>query len=230
VHTLVAEDAAKRALVPTQDIDDSWTGGAPFNDFYWTLVTGVPGGVGYEYSGGYEPLISLDVEDQMYGQNATCYLRIPFHLAVDPGRFDHLTLRIRYDDDFVAYLNGVEIQRAMFKGTPAWDSAASGTHEADDAELFAVSGSLHLLRRGDNILAIHGLNSARNSSDFIILASLEAVESTAAQSSGISATAIQYVGPVIVDRTMQVKARVLSGGNWSALNEAVFTVEPAEVP
>jgi hypothetical protein len=230
VHTLVGEDAAKRALVPTQDIDDSWKGGAPFNDFYWTLVTGAPGGVGYEHSGGYEPLISLDVEDQMYEQNATCYIRIPFHLAVDPGRFNHLTLRIHYDDDFVAYLNGVEIKRAMFKGHPAWDSAAGGTHEADDPELFAVSDSLHLLRYGDNVLAIHGLNSARNSSDFIILASLEAVESTAVKGGGVCATATQYVGPVTVDRTMQVKARVLNGTNWSALNEAVFTVGPTKAP
>jgi hypothetical protein len=163
----------------------------------------------------------------MYEQNASCYIRIPFHLSVDPGRFDHLTLRIRYDDDFVAYLNGVEIKRAMFKGTPAWDSAAGGTHEADEADLFAVPGGLHLLRPGDNMLAIHGLNSALNSSDFIISARLEAVESTATQNSGISATALEYVGPVTMDRTIQVKARVLNGGAWSALNEAVFTLEPA---
>ncbi len=227
MHTLVAEDAPKRVLVPTQNIGDSWTGGTPFNDSHWTLVTGAPGGVGYEYSGGYEPLISLDVQDRMYEQNASCYIRIPFHLSVDPGRFDHLTLRIRYDDDFVAYLNGVEIERAMFKGTPAWDSAAGGTHEADEAELFAVPGGLRLLRPGDNILAIHGLNSALNSSDFIISARLEAVESTATQNSGISATALEYVGPVTMDRTIQVKARVLNGGIWSALNEAVFAPAPA---
>ena len=72
--------------------------------------------------------------------------------------------------------------------------------------------------------------TARNSSDFVILASLEAVESTAAQDSGIRATAIPYVGPLTVDRTMQVKARAFDGTNWSALSEVVFTVEPAEAP
>jgi hypothetical protein len=224
VHTLIPEDASKRVLVPSQEIADSWKGGAPFNDSYWTLATGAPGGVGYEHSGGYEPLIGLDVENAMYGRNRTCYLRIPFHLTADPAGFDQMMLRIRYDDGFVAYLNGVEIRRALFQGAPTWNSGSYGTHEGDDAELFTVSRGLPLLRRGDNILAIHGMNSATDSSDFLVSAALEAVESTAAQDSSLSATAIQYVSPIMIGKAVQVKARVLSSGNWSAMTEGAFTV------
>jgi hypothetical protein len=227
-HTLIPEEASKRVLVPSRSIDDSWKGGASFNDSSWTLATGAPGGVGYEHSGGYEPLIGLDVHNEMYGRSRTCYLRIPFRLDVDPARFDHLMLRIRYDDAFVAYLNGVEIRRALFQGEPTWNSGAYGTHEGDDAELFEVSAGLHLLGRGDNILAIHGMNSATDSTDFLISAALEAVESTFAQDSGLSATATQHISPIIASKTVQVRARVLSGGNWSGVTEAVFTISPAD--
>jgi hypothetical protein len=227
IYTLLAEDADKRVFVPTQDMDDAWKGGVPYNDSYWTLVAGSPGGVGYEYSSGYEALLSFDVEDQMYGKGTSCYIRMPFLLAVDPGKLSYMSLRIRYDDAFVAYLNGVEMQRAVFQGTPKWDSSSSGTHEAEEAELFDVSGGLRLLRQGENILAIHGMNSARDSSDFIILASLEAGEGAAAQGGGgVSATAGSYTGPITLNQSVIAKARTLSGSTWSALNEAVFAVGP----
>jgi len=224
VHTLVGEEAPKRVLVPTYPISDAWKGDSPFSDSSWLLTEGLPGGVGYERSGGYEPLIGLDVHDLMYAKNRTCYVRIPFHLAIDPAKFDHMTLRIRYDDAFVAYLNGVEIRRVLFQGAPTWNSGSFGTHEGDDAEVFTVSGGLPLLRQGQNILAIHGMNSATDSSDFLISAILEAVESTAARTSGPSATAIPYSGPIRIDRAIRINARTVIDGNWSALTEAVFTV------
>ncbi|HSV98794.1 MAG TPA: FN3 associated domain-containing protein [Sedimentisphaerales bacterium] len=225
VHTLVSQEAPKRVLVPTHAISDAWKGGSSFSDSSWTLTEGLPGGVGYERSGGYEPLIGLDVHDPMYAKNRTCYVRIPFHLADDPAKFDHMTLRIRYDDAFVAYLNGVEIRRALFQGAPTWNSGAFGTHEGDDAEVFTVSGGLPLLRQGENILAIHGMNSATDSSDFLIWATLEVVESTAARASSPSATAIPYSGPTTIYQTIRIGARTLIDGNWSALTDAVFTIE-----
>ena len=47
----------------------------------------------------------------------------------DPTAFKNLTLRVRYDDGFIAYLNGNEIVRVSFdpNATPQWDSAANGT-------------------------------------------------------------------------------------------------------
>lgn len=228
VHALVWPELPKRALVPSYPIDEAWKGGSSFNDSSWSFAGGSPGGVGYEHSGGYESLIGLDLHAEMYGHNRTCYVRIPFHLDVDPARFDHMTLRIRYDDGFVAYLNGVEIRRALFQGEPTWNCGSYGTHEGDDAEVFDVSQGLPLLHRGDNVLAIHGMNSATDSTDFLIQASLEAVESAAVQGAGLSPTATRCTGPITVGRTTQIKARAFSNGDWSAVTEATFTVEAAD--
>ncbi len=223
---LVAESAAKRVLVPTDEVGEAWKGGASFDDSAWTSVEGGPGGIGYERSSGYESLISLDLNLQMYGTAAGCYIRIPFDITTDPSTYKSLTLKIQYDDGFIAYLNGVEVKRASFSGTPAWNSAAQASHEGDVVEIFPIDEYISLLQKGRNVLAIHGLNTSPASSDFIILASLEWAQGTSAESGGVSSTAIRYTGPVLLDQSVQVKARALSGATWSALNEAVFSVGP----
>ena len=44
---------------------------------------------------------------------------------------------------------------------------------------------------------------------------------------GISPSAKQYIGtPVVLNNPTQIKARALDGGEWSALNEAIFAVGP----
>ncbi len=46
----------------------------------------------------------------MYNINGTCYIRVPFTAnANDINDFTKLTLKIRYDDAFVAYLNGQKV-------------------------------------------------------------------------------------------------------------------------
>jgi hypothetical protein len=119
--TLVPVGASKRVLVPTGPVDDAWRGGSAFDDSAW--ISG-SGGVGYEASTGYEQFFSIDVREPMYGRATSCYIRIPFVISGDPGELNYMVLRVRYDDGFVAYLNGVEIQRTMFSGTPAWNSSA----------------------------------------------------------------------------------------------------------
>ena len=228
-HTLVPEGAAKRVLVPTAAVagGDAWRSGEPFDDSGWALTGGSPGGIGYERSSGYQSLIGLDVGNLMYNRSTSCYVRIPFEMTLDPADLDVLTLKVRYDDGFVAYLNGVEIKRTLFNGTPAWDSAAAGNHEADSTESFPISEHLDLLRPGGNLLAIHALNVSTSSSDFLVSVSLEAAESTIPRQAGVSPAAIRYDGPVSLDRSTRVKARTLSGSTWSALSEAVFAVGPA---
>jgi hypothetical protein len=88
-----------------------------------------------------------------------------------------LTLNIRYDDGFVAYLNGIEVARRNFDGTPEWDSRASASHRDSDAREFEpidISDFMGELRRGENILAIQGMNRSITSSDLLISAELEA--------------------------------------------------------
>jgi len=49
-------------------------------------------------------------------------------------------------------------------------------------------------------------------------------------SGSVSPAAIAYAGPIRLDRSVTVKARVLSGVTWSALSEAAFTVGTVGLP
>jgi hypothetical protein len=219
---LVTESVPKKVLVPTGTISDDWKSNLVFDDSAWISGTG---GIGYERGSGYEALIDIDVAAQMYNSNTSCYIRIPFTVK-KPDRFNFLMLNMRYDDGFIAYINSTEVQRVLFTGTPAWNSQADGSHETQSVELFDLSGYLGELRRGRNILAIHGLNVSTTSSDFIISASLTAGQSSSPIDSGISPAAIEYTEPITLTRSAHVKSRVLNGSNWSALNEATFAVGP----
>ncbi|MHC4206275.1 MAG: lamin tail domain-containing protein, partial [Planctomycetota bacterium] len=225
--TLVPENADKRALVPTEPIADNWKGGGAFSDHRWTRSTGNPGGIGYERTSGYEQFFSLDVREAMYAINTTCYIRIPFDLDSNPDNFSSLSLNIRYDDGFIAYLNGIEVARRNFNGTPVWNSNAGSTHSDSAAVLLEsidISDFLNILRQGDNILAIHGLNASTTSSDFLISAEITATEEVPDDS--ILTGGIEYTSPVTLPYSVHVKSRVLSGSTWSALNEAVYAVGP----
>ncbi|MHC4146552.1 MAG: lamin tail domain-containing protein, partial [Planctomycetota bacterium] len=110
VTTLVPENADKLAMVPTQRIGQTWRRDVGFDDSDWIFGAGSPGGVGFESRSGYEALISIDLEAQMYSRNTSCYIRIPFAIeAVELARLTELALKIKYDDGFIAYLNGAEL-------------------------------------------------------------------------------------------------------------------------
>jgi len=221
---LVPENADKRALVPTGDITDNWKGGGVFDDSAWLSSTGSPGGVGFERTMGFEDFISLDLKEQMYATNATCYVRIPFTIDVN---YTSLTLNVRYDDGFVAYLNSIEVARRNFDGTPAWNSRASASHPdslAVDFESIDISTFLSALQQGENLLAIQAMNSSATGSDFLISAELLASGGDSGDKDPDRVR--EYTEPITLPQSARVKARVLSGEEWSALNEAVFAIGP----
>ncbi len=225
---LIPESATKRVWVPTGPVDDAWKGGQSFNDAGWMLGSGAPGGVGYEVSVGYEGFITLNTAIQMFGSQTSCFIRIPFTLDARTSEYDSGTLSIRYDDGFIAYLNGVEIARRNFDGVPSWNSSADTLHDdvvATSFEDIEISNFSNLLRAGENILAIHGLNESITSSDFLISAELKAVSFTDPDN-GDASSVYPYTGPISITRSTEVKARALVGGMWSAINEAIFAVGP----
>jgi len=179
--TLVQEGANKRVLVPTAAVSDNWKGGRPFDDSGWTLCARGPGGVGYDTNPDYKPLITLDTQAQMYGsgKNNTCYIRVPFTVDANAlADINSLTLKVRYDDGFVAYLNGTEVARRNFTGTPLWNSHADSAIEAAITAFDAVvdiSQYKGQLKAGTNILAIHAMNASSTSSDFLISVAMDAV-------------------------------------------------------
>ncbi len=229
--TLVAEKAAKRVLVPTAAIDDAWRSDPDFDDSAW--ISGA-GGVGYDHATGYEAFFSIDVDAAMYGINSSCYIRIPFTLSGDPRTASNLVLKARYDDGFVAYLNGVEVQRALFDDVLTWNSAAYSNHdewEAVELKSFDISSQIGLLRQGENLLAIQAMNSSTTSSDFLFSVELAAVMSDIPIDTGLSDAVHVYAGPITITESTRIKARVKVASNsyslWSGLTEAIFDVGPA---
>ncbi|MHC4727081.1 MAG: lamin tail domain-containing protein [Planctomycetota bacterium] len=181
VTTLFSENADKYVLVPTGEIGQEWKTEPDYDDSAWTFSSGRVGGIGYERSSGYESLINLDIEAQMYQLNASCYIRIPFNVDVDLKSITGLILKVRYDDGFVAYLNGVELARRNFSGTPTWNSNASSSRSDSEAVVFEnieTSEFIGNLMSGENILAIQGMNRSLTSSDMLISAELEATIAT----------------------------------------------------
>jgi hypothetical protein len=183
--SLFDENAGARVLVPQDDsLGRRWTGAEPFDDRTW--IQGKGTGVGYEAGTGYEPYIDTDVRAQMQGRAYTVYIRIAFEVA-DPARLTSLTLKLRYDDGFLAFLNGTLIASANLSASAAWNAPASAGR--DDAaavsyEPFNVSEHLSRLRPGANILALEGHNVDLNSSDLLFQAVLEASEAAPASAGG----------------------------------------------
>ena len=230
IVTLVPENAPKKVWVPTEDIGTTWRGGnEPFDGSGWTdgepTIPGRSGGVGYEIETGYDRFISHDVFLAMYDQNASCYIRIPFAIeAKDLAGLRSLTLRVRCDDGFVAFLNGVEVASINRPATLTWNSTCAGRPDSTDLVDIPVSDSLSVLRSGDNVLAVHALNEDAADVDFLF--SAELIASTAVTTNPeVSPRAIHYTGPVTLSGSTQVRARVLTT-QWSALSEAVYAAGP----
>jgi len=122
----------------------------------------------------FRTVIRLDVEQRMLNRASTAYVRIPFTLT-NALAFSSLTLQVKYDDGFVAYLNGTEIARRNVPASVQWNSKAATPRSNNVALVYEdinVSPSLGLLQTGTNVLAFQALNDATNSSDFLILGEL----------------------------------------------------------
>ncbi len=176
---LVASAASVRVLVPADgSLGTSWTQ-VGFADGGWSAART---GVGYDRSNDYLPLINADVRGDMDGGNTSCYARITFTVD-DASVFSSLALRMKYDDGFIAYINGRRVASRNAPATPAWNSNATGQNDDSRAVVFedieldeiAPAALSTLLRDGENVLAIHGLNVGSGSSDFLVLPELDAV-------------------------------------------------------
>ncbi|MEK0449456.1 MAG: hypothetical protein RL088_1724 [Verrucomicrobiota bacterium] len=123
---------------------------------------------------GLTPYVTTNSQTAMRNVNASVYLRLPFTVnRVTP--FNAATLKVRYDDGFVAYIDGVEVARRNAPATPAWNSTAASDRtigEASVLESIDISASAALLTNGNHVLAIHGMNDTAGSAEFLINAEL----------------------------------------------------------
>ena len=176
---LVASGAPAKALVPrngalersTQDSETPrpWTW-EKLDDSSWQ--TGVTG-VGYDYP----ELIGLDVSGMRY-VNQTVYIRIPFEVDY-PLAIDTLTLRMRYEDGMITYINGQEVARSNAPAPTAetWNSGAS-IYRINRVAVRSVDypiGQFDFLHVGTNLLAVQGLNYLVDSPSLLIFPELLAM-------------------------------------------------------
>ena len=172
VRDLLAASNAQVFIPEDGDLGNSWLNRTFVPGPGW--VDGVGRGVGYDTGTDYDPYISTDIESEMRGTGSSALIRIPFDVS-DVAAVSALSLAIRYDDGFVAYLNGTEIANRNAPGFPVWDDVASSSvNEDENVETIDVSAFAGELQTGLNILAVHGLNRSLGSSDFLVDVVLEA--------------------------------------------------------
>jgi hypothetical protein len=175
--TIVAPGASLKAIIP---VDNSaglnWTQ-ASYNDGAWP-ISGTTG-LGYENSPGDPINYASQIHTTVPSGTTTAYMRVMFNLSSLVG-IDKLTLRMKFDDGFVAYINGNEVAEANNPEVVAWNSIAATTHD-DAAALqyvdYDVSNFIRQLHTGQNVLAIQVLNVA-NSSDMLMVPELDAQAAT----------------------------------------------------
>ena len=181
---VVAPGAFGQAGVPSsladfeQNFVDWKTSTPPFHSPSWQQVQT---GVGFDLTGGgvsYGSWISPegDLEARMHNLNASAFIRLPFMIN-DPSIVAALRLRMRWDDGFIAYVNGIQVAQDYAPAIPTWNSTATGDRiEAFNEDWTDFPIPIDSLHAGTNILAIHGLNRSIGSSDFLVLPALEIIE------------------------------------------------------
>ena len=240
-RVLLPEFAPADVLVPDAangglDLGESWSEFEdPANIDRW--VRGETG-VGFETSGSDFTdlgLIRTDVVE-MQGASGTVYVRVPFELtAVEASNISRLVLRMRYDDGFVAFLNGERVAAANqpVSLTPT-ATAVRGRDDTDAVgqQVFDITSASRLLREGRNILAIQGLNVQVTSSDLLVLPEVVAVVAEVPPAPSDNAVLYQPGGPQTIASPTTIKARLRhSNGDWSALLEERYQIgAPSAAP
>ena len=170
---LVSASESCTAIVPDPDNPVAgldWT--LPtYDDSGWQTGTT---GVGFDTDPDYLPLIGLDVGDAMLNNNASCYIRIPFHVE-DPSEIATLEFAMKFDDGFIAYINGTRVASKHAPADPTSTSRATRFQidsRALEFQEFDLDEGTPTLQSGQNVLAIHGLNEKDNSKDLLLLPSL----------------------------------------------------------
>ena len=196
-----------------------------------TWATGA-GGMGYGDAAivGQSTTLS-DMQDRY----ATLYLRRSFEIASAPAPDLHLRLVVDYDDGFVAYLDGVELQRANLTNSVGavvtHNATAAKSHEAsccnapvNPATTYDLGLVGDRLAAGPHVLALHGVNQAIDSSDFHLIADLSLAGGEASQVSGNFFTLV-YANSVVLSgsNTLAGSTRVVVNGREASFNAGLGT-------
>ncbi|MEZ5324731.1 MAG: lamin tail domain-containing protein [Verrucomicrobiales bacterium] len=222
IEEVIAADAPLTVWIPDsaalEEAEPNWRA-VDFDDASWMQGTG---GVGFDRGGDFQEHFGVDLIDSMWTKGSSAYVRIPFNLS-NPGKYALITLQAKYEDGFIAYINGTEVARANAPDTPGWNSVSTSTHADADAvvyEDFEFTVPANLLIEGKNVLAIQGLNSSATGSDFLLAVWMDA----GSVLEGDGGTRFDGTPIALQPGAVRVSARVLDGDEWSPLTEATFIV------
>ena len=169
VSTFLAQGAAASYFVPTNNFfSNQWTQ-VGFDAAGWS--NGLTG-IGFDTTEGsaLDPLIATDVEQAMFGgsvKRKVLFVRVPF-VITDLAQVQNPFLSMRYDDGFVAYLNGKEVVRKGVAKGNGKGAQSVKSHDATKYSYFPLKEFEKHLRDGTNIFAIEGHNASIDSHDFLI--------------------------------------------------------------
>lgn len=130
----------------------------------WT-ASGAGFGIGYGDSD------DVTVLSDMQDGYLTVYVRSHFTVGSELPLVKNLTLEARFDDGFVAYLNGQEIGRASVPAGPLSADTAASSHEVTDGSV-VFHPNPGLLVQGDNVFAVEVHNTSLGSSDLSFIPTL----------------------------------------------------------
>ncbi len=220
--------AKKTLKIPNNDIGTEWYEDLGYDDDSWFVLNSQLGGIGYDDNGTNLSYIGFNTKQYMHesgnNPNTSCYIRIPFNItSQELAEINFMNLDMRYDDGFVAYLNGEKILVVNAPNNPLWNSTSLTYLNSNSVERFNISDFIDNLNDGENLLAIHGLNTSIQSSDFLILPIL--IIGKQSISGSISPDAKLYDKPINIRETTTIKTRGLVGEEWSVLNSAQFLVD-----
>lgn len=215
-----------------------------YDDAAWNSGT-APFGFG----GGYTVATNLNEGNAMSGVHRSVYYRKNFTIAANLP--NQITLKVSYDDGFVAWINGVDVKRSATAptGQVPYNVTANGSslngHPATGWETFTINTVVNgesILRSGTNVLCIHSLNESLGSSDYFFDAELSIPASTTNKSptpkfSNGSNVATQFAPPQIrqvshspaqptANVPVTITARVTDPDGMGSVSLAYQTVNP----
>ncbi len=241
--TFIPEISPVRAIVPTS----ATTGGAAnewrglgFNDSSWFAnAPGTINGVGYDddLAVSYLPFLNVrwstaltsvapnNATNTMRNTNGSCYIRHTFTLAaadlasaVSPNR---LILQIRFDDGYVAWINGGTAINTSSNATtltdPVWNTVLATSKEANGYEDVDISNAFGKLVVGPNVLALQALNGAATSSSDLVCGVKLIIQGNANPTitPELTAAATAYTGSLTVTQPTQIFARTFTRNRYS---------------
>ncbi len=174
---LLEPDANASALVPLDaHVDDNWIRRDEETNETNEPWFPVKLGIGFRASSGATGVAHsprTDIGQRMRGRSTSVYLRIPFE--VDPAlNVSVLTLEIRFQGGFVAYLNGEEVVRHHLSGD-GWKARARFHFPGVRTRSFELASHRHLLRAGTNWLSVHAASSDTEARSFLFEPQLHAI-------------------------------------------------------